>query len=313
MPLMPRDTQSTRSTDFRGSASPGAGAAASPGTQTSSTDLLLQCILSKIEESDKKFAARLDELDKKFTAVFERSDKKISAFIDRQEAVNADFARKFNQIPDILKIVGDHGDRIAALEAQNAQLLSSQRVAGESSAAPLVSRTSDIIISGIPSEFSEASGEIAGNVLTALGIPHLVSDVLETRDAVRRVMSIGADGGPGVASASAPDGRAGAAGRRGSVIVALKSREIRDHVLKVMRARRRLTVGEVFGGSVSGNIYVNELLPAATYNLLRRTRIRARQSSYRHVWSRDGRIFVRKDRGQPPILIASDDDLAELQ
>ncbi|XP_077280111.1 uncharacterized protein LOC143907300 isoform X2 [Temnothorax americanus] len=183
MPLTPRDTQAPRSSDLRSSASPGVGATASPGAHSSTTDALLQSILSKIEESDKKFAARLDELDKKFTAVFEKSDKKISAFIGRQEAVNADFARKLDQLPDILKIAKDHGERIAALEARSVQLESAQRVACESSAASSVSRTSDIIISGIPSEITEASGVIARSVFTALGIPQLVTDVLETRDA----------------------------------------------------------------------------------------------------------------------------------
>ncbi|XP_077262500.1 uncharacterized protein LOC143897565 [Temnothorax americanus] len=241
MPLTPRDTQAPRSSDLRSSASPGVGATASPGAHSSTTDVLLQSILSKIEESDKKFAARLDELDKKFTAVFEKSDKKISAFIGRQEAVNADFARKLDQLPDILKIVKDHGERIAALEARSVQLESAQRVACESSAASSFSRASDIIISGIPSEITEASGVIAGSVFTALGIPQLVTDVLETRDAVRRGVSVGADGASSVASALASDGRAEATNRRRSVIVALKSREIRDHVLKVMRVRRRLS------------------------------------------------------------------------
>ncbi|XP_024868179.1 uncharacterized protein LOC112452292 [Temnothorax curvispinosus] len=251
----------------------------------------------------------MDELDKKFTAVFEESDR-ITAFINRQEAVNVDFAHKLNQIPDVLKIVEGHGKRIAALEAQSARLLSSQRVVSRSSAASGVCRTSDIIISGIPSEFTDSSGDI-GSVFTALGIPQLVPDVLETRDVVKRSVPIA--GGESSGDVSTADGGVEAAGRKKSVIVALKSREVRDHVLKVMCSRRRLTVNDVFERNVPGNIHVNELFPTDTYNLLNRTRIKARQSSYRHVWSRDGQIFVRREHGQPPILISSEADLAKLQ
>ncbi|XP_024880971.1 uncharacterized protein LOC112460499 [Temnothorax curvispinosus] len=282
-----------------------------PRAPLQSTEALLQSILTRIEEADTKSAARLDDLNKKFTAVFERSDKKISAFIDRQEAVNVDFARKLDQIPDILKIVEGHGERIAVLEAQSARLLGSQHVDRGLSAASRVSGASEIIISGIPSSITDASGVLVESVFRALGVSHLVSDVLETRDVVGRDTSVVSAAASG--SVSAGNISSGTAGRKRLVIVALKSREICDHIIKIMRGRRRLLVSDIFSVNVSGNIYVNELLPTHAYNLLRQTRIKARQTSFKHVWSKDGCIFVRKDHSQPPILISSETDLAGLQ
>ncbi|XP_024889428.1 uncharacterized protein LOC112465889 [Temnothorax curvispinosus] len=309
MPLTPREAHGSQPVDHRSPAMQSA-VDGVPRGPLQSTEALLQSILTRIEEADTKSAARLNDLDKKFTAVFERSDKKISAFIDRQQAVNVDFAQKLDQIPNILKIVEGHGERIAVLEAQSARLLSSQHDDRGLSAASRVSGASEIIISGIPSSITDASGVLVESVFCALGVSHLVSDVLETRDVVGRDTSVVS----AVASGSVSAGNipSGTSGRKRSVIVAFKSREIRDHILKIMRSRRRLLVSDVFSVNVPGNVYVNELLPTHAYNLLRQTRIKARQTSFKHVWSRDGRIFVRKDHGQPPISIASEADLEQL-
>lgn len=309
MPLTPKDTHGSRSVNHRGSAPRGAVSVTSPGAQSQSTEALLQLILTKIEESDKRFAVRLDELDKKFNAVFEMLDERITSFTNRQETVNVDFARKLNRIPDALKIVEKFGGRLAALEAQSARLLSSQPVDRESFAASRVSGASDIIISGIPSSFTDTSGEVAESVFKALGIPRLVSDVLDTRDVVMRDAPVAGEASGSVLATDRVD----VTSRKKSVIVALKSREIRNHILKVMRGRRRITISDVFSKNFPGNIYVNELLPTDTYNLLRRTRTKAKQSSFKHVWSRDGQIFVRRDHGQPPIRITSEADLTKLQ
>ncbi|XP_077264820.1 uncharacterized protein LOC143898898 [Temnothorax americanus] len=187
MPLTPRDEHGPR-----GTASPGAGGIAPPGAQ-SSTDALLQSILRKLEESDKKFTARFDE-----------SDRRITAFIEHQESVNADFARKLDQLPVLAKSVSDQGERIAALEAGGVHLCGSQQSGRGSSAASGVSRTSDIIISGIPGYFTEKS-----------------TDVLETRDVVA---GASAALGDGPASSSVPDSHG--RGAKKSIIVVLKSREI---------------------------------------------------------------------------------------
>ncbi|XP_071570293.1 uncharacterized protein [Temnothorax nylanderi] len=277
--------------------------------RTPSPDLsaLLQLILTKIDELDKKFADRLDKSDKKFTAAFEKFDRKITALIGCQEAVNADFASKHNQIPDV---IASHGERIAALEAQSSRLLGSLSVDSESSAASRVPRTSNIIISGIPCSFAKTSAGLVTSVFCALGVPQLVFDVLETRDVAGRDASRARDAASG--SVSAID-QADTAGRKRSIIVALKSCEIRDYILKAKRGKPRLTVNDVFSTSIPGNIYVNELLPSLTYKLFRQTRVRARQLSFKHVWCRDGRIFVRKDQGLPPISITSEADLTELQ
>ena len=78
------------------------------------------------------------------------------------------------------------------------------------------------------------------------------------------------------------------------------------------RSKRDLAVSEVFAIESDTKIYVNEFLPSATYNLLRRTRAEASAAAFRFMWVRGGVISVRCDIGQPIIHILSDLHLAKL-
>ena len=252
------------------------------------------------------------------------SDTKLSAFVDEQRRTNKEINDKLNKLSLIADTVAHNTQRIDKLEQESsalardvqalkaAQLVprACEEIEGDLAAASRVPRTSDLIISGIPSSLTESSGELVACVFRALGIPQLTSDVLETRDVAARVASSDHD----ATSASAPVvDCAGVGGRRRSVIVALKSREIRDHIIRIMRGKRRLPINDVFSTNIPGNVFVNELLPIHTYKLLRQARVRAKQLSFAHVWSSDGRVFVRRDRSQPPISIASEADLERLQ
>ncbi|XP_024886096.1 uncharacterized protein LOC112463769 [Temnothorax curvispinosus] len=270
--------------------------------------------------------ASIDVMFRKLCEQLRDSDAKLSAFVEEQRRTNKEINDKLNRLGLIADTVALNTQRIDKLEQESsalardvqalkaAQLVPCAREDTERdlSAALRVPRTSDLIISGIPSSVTESSCELVECVFRALGIPQLVSDVLETRDVATRVASSDHDAASASASAPAVD-RADVRDRRKPIIVALKSREIRDHIIKVMRVRRRLPVSDVFSTSRPGNIYINELLPSHTYKLLRQAQVGAKQLSFGHVWSSDGRVFVRKDRGQPPIPIASEADLDRLQ
>ena len=67
------------------------------------------------------------------------------------------------------------------------------------------------------------------------------------------------------------------------LIVAVRSPEIRDYLVKVMRTKREHTPMEVFSIDIKSRIFVNEFLPTDTYNLLSKTKVRAKQASLKYV------------------------------
>lgn len=78
-------------------------------------------------------------------------------------------------------------------------------------------------------------------------------------------------------------------------------------LLSKVRAIRKLKLSDICDISSDCNFFVNELLPASVYKLLRLAKTTAAKKSYKN-----GTINVRRGDGQPPISIKSADDLASL-
>ena len=98
----------------------------------------------------------------------------------------------------------------------------------------------------------------------------------------------------------------------GSIIVTLTSRAARDTVITKKRVRRVLLQRDICGNDSDRGVYVNELLPKNTYELLKITKSIAKEKSYKYVWVRDGHIRVRRSDGEPIVHIDSETDLDRL-
>lgn len=60
------------------------------------------------------------------------------------------------------------------------------------------------------------------------------------------------------------------------------------------------------------DIYINENLTPSVKRLIWMTKKRAKEKSYRYVWSRNGRVFVRKEEGATLLRIDSEDALCKI-
>ena len=95
-------------------------------------------------------------------------------------------------------------------------------------------------------------------------------------------------------------------------IVTLTSVSAREAVINCKRDIKDLLSTNVFPDVPTFKIYVNEIYDSYTYQLLRKTRIRARECGYFTPWVYNGKIMVRRDANSPAITISSEEDLSLL-
>ncbi|XP_077277687.1 uncharacterized protein LOC143905905 [Temnothorax americanus] len=223
------------------------------------------------------------------------SDAKVSAFIDSQQRTNKELSDKLNHLNRLTDSVAQNSQRIAKLEQDSAELtcvihdLKSAQFFHESH------NGNELMVSGLPSALPISPSQLAGNVLTALGVPDLACHVL----------------GPRVVKRSRSESSASSTSS-GSVIVTLASNAVRDAVIIKKRARGILRASEVCGGNSDRIIHVNEFLTKSAYDMLQRAKSIAKEKSYKYVWIRNGRICVRHANGEPVIYVDSDTDLAKI-
>lgn len=100
------------------------------------------------------------------------------------------------------------------------------------------------------------------------------------------------------------------------IIVQLASRKLRDKILAARRRANNFTSANIVGelGDYSRQtIYVNENLSPYFKDLLWRTKIRAKETGYKFVWFKFGKVLVRKDdQSRKTIQIYSYKDLDQL-
>ena len=138
-------------------------------------------------------------------------------------------------------------------------------------------------------------------VFRALGVKNLTGDIRS----LSRKSNLGHDSATGVRDASQ-------APQTSSFVVTFKSSPVRAFVIDKKRAKRNLTVTEVFEMNMSGKIYVNQLISSTAYDLLKRTKAEVAATAHKFVWTRAGNILVRRENGAPIILISTDSGLAKL-
>lgn len=94
------------------------------------------------------------------------------------------------------------------------------------------------------------------------------------------------------------------------IIVQFKDRESRNKIMD--RRREKVTSREVTNGKSEKFIYVNEHLTAYNKKLLWETKSRCREIQFKFIWTKDGKIFARKDEKERAYRIRSEDDIKKL-
>lgn len=197
---------------------------------------------------------------------------------------------KLTEIKNIAKTIADHQVRIKKLEQQNATL--SKNVADIASKTDIIANnlkecqrgilssvsppSSEVIISGLPSQLPLERHVIAEKVLSALDAQYLINDILDVRQVNHKV----------------------------------KSNYISQHVVGLKRRKGPLSSQHLFDSALKNIIRINEFLTNEVHSLYQKVKQQVRLSKWKYVWIRDGKIFVRKDDNSEKIIIVCEGDLA---
>lgn len=95
-----------------------------------------------------------------------------------------------------------------------------------------------------------------------------------------------------------------------NVIVQFRSRQKRDSVLE--KARKSRLRNSQIGINDESPIFVNEHLCPALKRLLFLAGVRKRDYHWRYLWTRNGKIFARKNEGTDLVRIQSESDLNKI-
>jgi len=92
-----------------------------------------------------------------------------------------------------------------------------------------------------------------------------------------------------------------------SYVVRFISRKTKDAVLAAKKETRNHTYK--FRGE---DVYINEHLTGHNKNLFRLAKIKKRSLNYKFLWTRSGKIFMRKTDSSPTISITTEDHITAL-
>lgn len=153
-------------------------------------------------------------------------------------------------------------------------------------------RLQNVELVGIPENKQEDATEVARKLFENIGV-HIAPEDVEFAHRIQPRRPT-----------SAKRGRA--------IIVRLKQRATKDQVVAAARKRRTITAKDIGLGDESNLIYVNEHLTRENKNLLASCKLKAKESAYKYIWTKNCRIFIRKNDTSPPILISSTADLEKI-
>ena len=151
----------------------------------------------------------------------------------------------------------------------------------------------DVEVTGIPEESGENLEHLVSTVAVKLGV------TLDERDVVSCARAGGARRG------ASGDG----SGRPRPIVVRFARRAVRQEMLRAARVRRRITTEGLGLKSDTRPFHVNERLTKANRRLFYEARESAKRGGWRYVWTRDGRILVRRAQGDPVHRIRAAEDL----
>ena len=192
-------------------------------------------------------------------------------------------------------------------------------------------KSSDIKISGIPLTITDDPYVVATKVFTAMGFKNSENCIFHARELKIRnaapqsaISTLHFDSAQtsqssysvppqpplqSLASTSTIVNPTFPANSKRVLIITLTSVSAREAVINRKREIKDLLSTNVFPGIPTFKIFVNEIYDSFTYQLLRKTRIRAQECGYFTPWVYNGKIMVRRDTNSPAIIISSEQDL----
>lgn len=100
-------------------------------------------------------------------------------------------------------------------------------------------------------------------------------------------------------------------GRPKNIVAKLKTRLLKDNIISGIR-RNRLTTKDLGMHGSERPVYINEHLTQFNKLLLKKCRETAKLKQYQYVWSKNGRIYVRKNDTAPALQVLQERDILKL-
>lgn len=155
----------------------------------------------------------------------------------------------------------------------------------------------DLEIAGIPEERNENPTHLTLAVATKLGVK------LEERDIVS------AERVGGITKRRAEHDRSESL-RPAPIVVRMARRAQREEFLSAARVRRNTTTAGLGLASTERRLYINERLTRLNRHIFYKARTESQRANFKYVWTRDGKIFTRKEHGAERHRLRSEDDIA---
>lgn len=162
----------------------------------------------------------------------------------------------------------------------------------------------DVEISGIPEGKEVTPLHLVKTLSAKLGVNIEERDIVHVERSGPLRQNRLEDGGTGGGVTPAPRPR--------PITVRLTRRCTRDQLIRAARVRRSITTADLDLAGAPRRVYVNERLTRQNRQLFYRAREEARRQGYKYVWTRDGKIFARKDDGKPAERIRSEKDMSRV-
>ncbi|XP_052757070.1 uncharacterized protein LOC128202085 [Galleria mellonella] len=154
------------------------------------------------------------------------------------------------------------------------------------------SRLNNIEITGVPECKTTTDLEVVMKVAERIGAPVKAADV----EFAHRIQPY----------------RTGSAQHSRAIVARFKQRSTKDAVIAAARKIRYITAEAIGIGSINDKIYVNEHLTRTNKALLRECKQKSREMNYKFVWTKNCRIYIRKNESSPPIPITIQADLIKI-
>lgn len=150
-------------------------------------------------------------------------------------------------------------------------------------------RQLNIEVVGIPESKNEDVNEHILNICKNIGVNIIPGDIIQVNRVSPKVKS---------------------QGRPRLIIVKLRSRLLKDNIISLGR-KKHLTTKDIGIAGDPKPIYINENLTPHNKQLLKKCKEVAKKKEYQYVWTKNGRIFMRKNDISPAIQIVEEEDLTK--
>lgn len=251
-------------------------------------------VLKRITDFNTLFESKLDKAMKLISALTANYDQliektnKISKFHERVESISTQQQQLDNKIMHL----EDQFKRLLVDKNNLADKISSMNIVKKSvNNLEQRLRLHNVEIFGVPERASDNPLQLVTKISDSLGVDIQLSDI----DSVVRVPP-----------------RVKAPGRPRAIVVGFTTSAPKYSLLSAARKRRGFSTADIGVEGERQPIYINEHLTSYNKQLLGLTRKKCKEMGFRYVWTRDAKIFVRKNDKSPAIRVTDESKIDKI-